>query len=235
MPTLFLIPTVLSDGGHGHIPPLTAQVIEGCRHFIVERIRTARRFIRALSKDYPLDEAHFIEISKHQKSKAYDDIKSLFEGGHDICLMSEAGTPCIADPGGGVVSLARKGGYLIRPLSGPSSILLGLMASGMNGQKFTFHGYLPIKDPPLSQKLKAISKSALLTGATHIFIETPYRNDKLISAIYKNVDHGLFIQIASGMTGLEENIIHSTISGIQHITLGKVPATFFIGRLEKLQ
>ena len=176
MADLYLLPSFLAPDSNEHIPPVVINAINSTSVFIVERARTARRFIRAIIKDYNLDKAQFIELDKHDPALSKTLIKEALAQNVTIGLMSEAGTPCIADPGAMVVNMAREVGYTIKPLTGPSSIILGLMASGMNGQHFTFHGYLPIKDGALSAKLRDINRDAN-KDVTQIFIETPYRND----------------------------------------------------------
>lgn len=232
MANLYLLPSFLAPDSQDHIPPIVIDAIQNTNVFIVERARTSRRYIRSLIKDYPLDEATFIELDKHNISDSKLEIKEALSKKINIGLLSEAGTPCIADPGAIVVNMARNEGYKIRPLTGPSSIILGLMASGMNGQQFSFHGYLPIKDGPLMNKLKLISKIAVKEKSTHIFIETPYRNSKLISKIVRTVDPNLQMMIAINLNSVDELIITKPIKQWAGVKLEKEPALFCIGTLE---
>ena len=232
MANLYLLPSFLAPDSQAHIPPIVHHALGKTNIFIVERARTSRRFIRALLKDYPLDQAEFIEIDKHNMAASRAAIKEVLSQKENVGLLSEAGTPCIADPGAMVVNMARSLGFKICPLTGPSSIILGLMASGMNGQLFTFHGYLPIKDNALTEKLRAISKIALREKSTHIFIETPYRNTKLINNIVRTVDPSLHMSISVNLNGPDESIITKPVQQWRGVTMGKVPAIYCIGTLE---
>lgn len=231
MADLYLLPSFLAPESNEHIPPVVINAINSTSIFIVERARTARRFIRSIIKDYNLDKAQFIELDKHDPALSKTLIKEALTQNVTIGLMSEAGTPCIADPGAMVVNMARESGYAIKPLTGPSSIILGLMASGMNGQHFTFHGYLPIKDGPLSAKLRDINREAN-KDVTQIFIETPYRNEKLLKSIVKNIDPNLYISISMNLNGTDERSVTSQIKKAEATSLGKNPAIYCIGKLQ---
>jgi len=232
MPKLYTLPSLLAPDGEGHIPSVVIDRIKILRVFIVERTRTARRFIKSIIPDYPIDEATFYELDKHDDLVTQSLVNQALESGADIGLISEAGTPCIADPGAMIVQRARKAGYTISPLSGPSSISLALMASGMNGQTFTFHGSLPIKEPALGHKLKQISTFAL-TGATQIFIETPYRNDKVLKAISQHVDSSLSLSISIDLTSVnDERHILCKVPAAKDHSIGKSPAIYCIGKLQ---
>jgi len=229
--SLYILPSLLAPEGSDHIPRIVKDRIDVLRVFIVERTRTARRFIRAVLPDFPIDEASFYELDKHDDLATQAMVNELLDGSCDIGLISEAGTPCIADPGAMIVHLARRAGYKIQPLSGPSSITLALMASGMNGQEFAFHGYLPIKEPALGHKLIQISSLAM-TGATQIFIETPYRNDKLLKQISKHIDPSLMISISADLTSVNEKHIITKAGKAVDLSLGKSPAIYCIGKLQ---
>lgn len=231
MPKLYLIPTFLAEQSKVHIPPIIGRVLTTTNTYIVERLRTSRRFIKSVDKGFNIDAATFVELDKHDFQQSISDIKELFRSNEDIGLMSEAGTPCIADPGAQIVNIARKYNYQIVPLTGPSSIILGLMASGMNGQHFTFHGYLPIKDKELHAKLKTISDNAQKSTQAHIFIETPYRNKKLISTIKKHVASHLFLSASIDLTGINEKIITKKVKDWEADWLDKTPAIFCLGQL----
>lgn len=232
MATLYIIPSFLAPNSQEHIPPVVVKTINQLDVFIVERTRTTRRFIRSMIQDFSIDDSTFIELDKHDLSNTKLAIKDVLSQNVNIGLLSEAGTPCIADPGSIVVNMARKEGYLIKPLTGPSSILLALMASGMNGQEFTFHGYLPIKDAPLVKKLKEISRLATNQGTTHIFIETPYRNIKLVEQISKQVDSNLYICIAKNLTDTNESLSTMQIKHIKRDLIDKSPIIYCIGQLQ---
>ncbi len=233
MANLYLLPSFLAPDGKTHIPSVARDRTKDLRIFVVERIRSARRYIKAIHPDFPINDALFIELDKHNLASSLRAVKSALEENQDIGLMSEAGTPCIADPGAQVVNMARSAGYIIKPLTGPSSIILGLMASGMNGQKFTFHGYLPIKEAELNSKLRELSVKILKDKSTQIFIETPYRNNKILERIIKTVDNRIYLSVSTNLTSSEENITTKPISKWSVGALAKIPAIFCLGQLEK--
>jgi len=231
MPTLYLIPTPIAEETMDHIPLAVVNAIGLLDCFVVEKLRTARRFIRSVIKDYDIDGADFIELDKRNPQQSHMMIKELLTAGRSFGLMSEAGLPCIADPGHDVVNQARASYYKIVPITGPSSIFMALMASGLNGQEFTFHGYLPIKEPALTKKLKAIQDNAIKTGYTQIFIETPYRNQKLYEKMSSTFQHTIRLCIAQDISAPEEYIDTRTIAHWrkQHdLELKKSPCIFLI-------
>lgn len=233
MPKLYLLPTFISPEGMDQIPPVVPEIISGLRIFIVERTRTSRRFIKKLHSDFPIDECTFVELDKHNPSSSFTEIKKVLSMEKDIGFLSEAGVPCIADPGAKVVNMARGFNFQIKPISGPSSILLALMASGMNGQNFSFHGYLPIKEVALSKKLKYLSDQALKHGVTQVFMETPYRNKKMIQAIRRHIAHDLFLSVSMDLTADAESIQTKKVGQWKADDVGKSPAIFCLGALEK--
>ncbi len=233
MPSLYIIPCSIHQDGSDHIPPVVKNTVIELSLFIVERTRTARRFLRNILPDFPIDACTFLELNKHDAKASLLDIESLLERNQNVGMMSEAGTPCIADPGAWVVSLARQKGYTIRALTGPNSIILGLAASGMNGQSFTFHGYLPVQEQKLSKKLKEINVSAMKKGTSQIFIETPYRNTKLLRSIQKNVHPELHLCVAKNLTANDESIQTRKIRDWKPEALEKHPCIFIIGQLQQ--
>lgn len=179
---LYLIPSGLGSTDTGHIwPSGNLPRIEHIRHFIVENVRSARRFLRQAGYHYSFDEVHFYVLNKHTSGIEPGKFLEAAKQGLDIGLLSEAGLPCIADPGQIIVKQAHHWGIRVVPLTGASSILLGLMASGFNGQHFIFHGYLPIQKKDRALKIKEIEKAAHLKDQTQIFMETPFRNNQLIA------------------------------------------------------
>ncbi len=179
---LYLIPSSLGSEGTEHIwPSGNLSRIEHIRHFIVESVRSARRFLRQAGYHWSFDEVHFYVLNKHTTGMESGEFLEAAKRGLDIGLLSEAGVPCIADPGQTIVRQAHHMGIRVVPLIGASSILLGLMASGFNGQHFVFHGYLPIQKKDRMQKIKEIEKAARLNDQTQIFMETPFRNNQLIA------------------------------------------------------
>ena len=231
MPALYLIPSLISADGIDHLPAVIYGTLDRLDYFLVERLRTARRFIKALKPEYNLDSCHFIEMDKHDNLTHLNALKSWLEKGLDVGVISEAGCPCVADPGTGAVDLARTLGYDIIPLTGPSSIMLALMASGLNGQAFTFHGYLPIKGPALIDKIQKIGKSAERGNYTQIFIETPYRNDALLAQLMQHLSGQLKLCIARDLTGSAESILTLPLAKwSKDYFTEKVPAIFLIGK-----
>ena len=231
MPKLYLIPSLLAPDGHSHLAPITKSVVQDLNVFIVERSRTARRFLRSIVPDYPIDSTTIIELDKHDFEVSVGEIKNLLKTGVNIGFMSEAGLPCIADPGARIVNLARFMKYEIKPLSGPSSIMLGLMASGMNGQQFCFRGYLPIKTDQLNTVIRDMVQRISKSNETQIFIETPYRNKKILTALKKQVPAMFYLSIGSNLTGSAEKVITKQIKHWHADELDKEPCIFCLGRL----
>jgi 16S rRNA (cytidine1402-2'-O)-methyltransferase len=180
---IFLIPVTLGgDDYRKVIPDEVLSLTKTLRYFIVEDIRSARRYLRMIDKSFPIDETIFFELNEHTKDSETAIFLEPVMKGHDIGLMSEAGLPGIADPGTSLISAAHKKNIKIVPLAGPSSIILALISAGMNGQNFTFNGYLPVKQSEREAKLKEIEKRSV-TGEAQIFMETPYRAQKMFDSL----------------------------------------------------
>ena len=205
--TLYLIPSSLGSEQIDTIwPPAHTQLLNRLQVYIVENLRTARRFMRTAGFTGHFDDLTFYELNKRTRQEETGGfLKSALEG-KDIGLLSEAGCPCIADPGQLVVQLAHQLGIRVMPLTGPSSILLGLMASGFNGQRFTFHGYLPINGPERAKALRELEKQAYQQDQTQIFMETPFRNDQMLEAILSHCRNDTMLCIACDLTKNEEYI-----------------------------
>jgi 16S rRNA (cytidine1402-2'-O)-methyltransferase len=181
--TLYLIPVTLGDSDFRKaIPEEVIRITRGLRHFAVEEIRTARRYLRLIDKQFPIDDTVFFELNEHSKNEIIAGFLDPVLEGKDMGIMSEAGLPGIADPGSVLVKEAHNKNIRVVPLSGPSSILLSLIASGMNGQNFRFNGYLPVKPDQRNSRIREIEKAAL-TGETQIFMETPYRAMKMFESL----------------------------------------------------
>ncbi|MDY0076000.1 MAG: SAM-dependent methyltransferase [Bacteroidales bacterium] len=228
---LFLIPTLLGDTTAANIlPQSTLEIIAQLDHFIVENLRTARRFLTKIETAKAIDEMHFELHDKHFQEAALNELLKPLLQGIDIGLMSEAGTPCVADPGSAVVALAHRLGIQVVPLTGPNSILLALMASGFNGQAFSFHGYLPIQAKDRINNLKIIEKQAMLKGETQIFIETPFRNNVLIESILQNCHPESLLCIAADISTQNEKIISKRVRDWKSTTYNyhKVPCVFLL-------
>ena len=203
--TLYLIPLPIAEDGLNCIPEEVKRLTGSIRYFFVENIRTARRYLKHLNKDTDIDAISFSEINQHQEP----DLALLREWireKHIIGIMSEAGCPGIADPGSILAAEAHRLGATVKPLTGPSSILLALMASGFSGQHFRFNGYLPVKEPQRSKVIKDLEQICRQKNETQIFIETPYRNNQLLQDILKHCHPQTRLCIAANITAAHEMI-----------------------------
>lgn len=228
---LYLIPTVIADNSLGMIPPDIREVIIHTNIYIVENIKTARRFIKAVYKEKNIDDCTFVELDKHQNYRFDDSILTEVFQGKNIGLMSEAGVPCIADPGNKVVEAAHEMDITVVPLSGPSAIIMALMASGFNGQQFTFNGYLPIETGERKGRLQQMELLAK-KGITQIFMDTPYRNQKLLDEIISICKFDTMLCIACNITAQDEFIKTLPLSEWKKRKpdLNKKPAIFVLGK-----
>jgi 16S rRNA (cytidine1402-2'-O)-methyltransferase len=209
--TVYLIPSFLDASALQTIPAYVTDAIKSCEVFFVENERSARRFIKQLSKDFIIDDHEWVTIHKTE-AEMRPVLKEKIKAGKTIGVISEAGCPGIADPGQLLVQLAQEMKAVVRPLVGPSSILLALMASGMNGQRFQFVGYLPIDNHERNKAIKELESESAKKDCTQIFIETPYRNNQLLEAIVKNCTASTRICVAADITGPEEWIRTKTIA-----------------------
>jgi len=229
---LFLIPNTLGDTKTDIVlPSYVSEVINTLDHFIVENIRNARRFIIKCGYSGSIDDIVFFELNKHTQAK---DIPSFIEPckiGTNIGLISEAGVPAVADPGNEICKLAHDQNIRVVPLSGPSSIILSLMASGLNGQNFAFHGYLPIDKSQRIKRIKSLDAEIRKTGQTQIFIETPYRNDQLLKDLVKSCSPDTKLCLACDLTMKNEYISTKPIAEWKKnkATFHKRPCIFLIG------
>ncbi|HHH54052.1 MAG TPA: SAM-dependent methyltransferase [Bacteroidetes bacterium] len=229
---LFIIPTPISENIKESIPDEVIKKMHSIKYFIVERARTARRYIKASGYKGEIEGLTFFELDKRDAQNIPDEYLIPALEGNDMGLMSEAGMPGIADPGAMVISKAHELGIEVKPLTGPSSIFLALAASGMNGQNFTFDGYLPVKTPELKKKLQFIEKDILTRKTTHIFIETPYRNNRIIETITNSLNGKIKFCIASEITGENEYIQTKSIAQWKKIKapdLHKKTCIFLLG------
>jgi 16S rRNA (cytidine1402-2'-O)-methyltransferase len=209
---IYLIPVTL--GGDDFLKVIPEKVISLTRllrFFIVEDIRSARRFLRLIDKEFPINDAVFFELNEHTGDSEITQYLDPVFNGSDIGLMSEAGLPGIADPGARIIALAHQKKITVTPLSGPSSIILALISSGLNGQNFTFNGYLPIKPAERSAKLRELEKKAG-EGYAQIFMETPYRNQRLLETITTICHSNTYLCIAVNITLPTESIRTMKIS-----------------------
>lgn len=215
------------------LPSYNHEVIMGIRHFFVEDIRSARRFLRQTDKEFPIDDSTFFEMGKHADEKLFCQYLQPLREGKPIGVISEAGCPAVADPGADIVRIAQREGLRVVPLVGPSSMVMAVMASGLNGQSFAFNGYLPVDAAERAKRLKALETRAWTEGQTQLFIETPYRNKKMFEALLTTLRPQTRLCIAAGITTKDECIRTLRISewkGTKLPDLSKVPAIFLINK-----
>ncbi|MFR0677302.1 SAM-dependent methyltransferase [Dysgonomonas mossii] len=205
--SLYLIPVTLGETSIEQVlPTYNKEIILQIKYFIVENIRSARRFLKKVESSINIDELTFYELNKHTKPEDIENYLNPMVNGFHVGIISEAGCPAIADPGSDIVAIAQKKNYKVVPLVGPSSILLSLMASGFNGQGFAFHGYLPIDGSERIKKIKQLENLIHHEHQTQIFIETPYRNQKLVEDIIKHCTPSTKLCIAMNITCENEYI-----------------------------
>lgn len=229
---LFLIPVPLAEGAERASYTLLHQdTIQHIREYVVENEKTARKFLKAAGIQTPQNDLIIHDYGKHAREKIdYNRVFANVSKGHDIGLMSEAGCPGVADPGSDVVLEAHRRGVQVVPLVGPSSILLALMASGFNGQKFTFHGYLPIDKGERSRKIKELETQSRKENCTQIFIETPFRNNQLLAELLRTCQASTRLCIGLNLTAADEIVQTKTIKEWRSISLDmhKIPAIFLL-------
>jgi 16S rRNA (cytidine1402-2'-O)-methyltransferase len=234
MGTVYLIPSVLHEEGIEAIPAYVLNTIKNCQVFFVENERTARRYLKHLDRTIEIDQYEWYLIPGVEKKETNTDntgaFKTKLKEGKNIGIISEAGCPGVADPGQGLIAIAQEMNVDIKPLTGPSSILLALMASGMNGQQFQFLGYLPIDNQQRSKAIKELEAESAKKNSTQIFIETPYRNNQLIETILKNCKSSTLFCIAADISAKAEWIKTKTVAEWQKtkIDIHKRPAIFLL-------
>ena len=230
--TLYLIPTTLGDDNLAKaLPPAVVSVAQKLDIFVVENEKTARRFLGAIKTNKPLRELTLLGLNEHTSEKELPALLAPLLAGQDVGLMSEAGCPGIADPGAKLAALAHRKGIRVAPLVGPSSILLALMASGFNGQRFIFLGYLPIEKAQRVQKLKEIEQISRKNHETQIFIETPYRNQHLLEDMLANCNAETRLCVACNLSLQNELIISKRVIEWKNLPLpdlNKQPAVFLL-------
>ncbi len=231
---MFLIPNTL--GGESTSDILPKDVMEKAsqlRFFAVEEIKSARRLLRKIDREFPIDDSTFFILNKKTPTDDLMRMLRVVKDGNDLGIISEAGCPGIADPGANLVSLAHENEIQVCPMVGPSSILLALIASGFNGQEFAFHGYLPRERKDRMKKIKDFEGSARRTGMTHIFMDTPFRNMHVLDDLLNGLADDTALCIASGITLLNENIkTMKVVDWREHAyDLSKIPTLFLIGKM----
>lgn len=228
---LYLIPVTLGDTTIERVlPAYNKAVIQGIRHFIVEDIRSARRFLKKVDSSIDIDALTFYPLNKHTPMEAVASYLQPLQKGEPMGVISEAGCPAVADPGADVVAIAQQKGLKVVPLVGPSSILLSVMGSGFNGQSFAFNGYLPIEPPERAKKLKLLEQRVYTEHQTQLFIETPYRNIKMLEDILHNCRPQTKLCIAANVTCEDEYICTRTIKEWKGKLpdLNKIPCIFLL-------
>ncbi len=228
--TVYMIPVTLGDSVPDlSIPGRTLEITLSIRLFAVEDIRTARRWLRGLDRSFPVDETHFIPVGKHSDPAELADLFIRVTAGEDAGVMSEAGMPGLADPGNIVAAEAHRRGIKVVPLPGPSSVMLALVASGLNGQSFAFNGYLPVDSQGRRKAIRDLEKLSA-DGQTQIFMETPYRNPKMIEDILSVCQPSTRLCIAADITLASEEIRTMAVSDwrSQVPDIDKRPAVFLI-------
>lgn len=230
---LYLVPNTLGNQDTSTtIPAIVPEKISKIRVFIVEDLRNARRYLKRLNREIVIDDLTFHELNEHTPQGEIPAFLNQAMNGSDTAVISEAGLPGVADPGAAVVRMAHERGIKVIPLTGPSSILLSLMASGLNGQNFAFQGYLPVKKPDRIRKIREIEQVAIRKGETQIFIEAPYRNDNLLADILESCHSSTQLCIAADITLDSEFIKTQAVSNWKKKkpSLHKRPVIFLLGK-----
>ncbi len=230
---IYLVPTPIEDENFAnYLPQEITTVVNEVNYFIVEELKTARRFIKKINKQKNIDDCLFNELNEHTDSKILEEFLIPILGGQDAAILSEAGCPGVADPGQNLIALAHTKNIEIISLVGPSSILLALMASGLNGQQFKFNGYLPKEQNARKQKLKELEADAHKSGNTHIFIETPYRNNHLFGDMLSVLPLTAKICVAYELKSTNEFVKTKTVGDWKNKIpdLDKKNVVFLIGK-----
>lgn len=230
-PALYLFPVPMGDSPIEEVlPARNVELIRDIKYFIVENLRSARRFLKQCDRSIDIDSLTFYTLNGHTDASTVPEMLAPMDEGNDIGIISEAGCPAIADPGADAVAIAQRRGYTVVPLVGPSSILLSLMASGFNGQSFAFSGYLPIDATARTAKLKELERRIVRERQTQIFIETPYRNNKLIAELCRSLPGNMLLCVASDITCSRQNITTKKLSQWAKATYNydKIPTIFLL-------
>lgn len=229
---LYLLPNLLGAVEPASVlPARTLAVARRLRHFVVETPKAARAFVKSLSSEYALQDIAFAELNEHTPPQNVAALLAPLLAGEDVALLSDAGCPGVADPGALLVAAAHRAGVVVVPLVGPSAVLLALMASGMNGQQFVFHGYLPVRAEARAAALRQLD-AATTSGATQLFIETPYRNEAIVAAVLAVCRPQTVFCVAADLTLPSEQIVRRTVEQWRKaasLHLAGRPAMFLLG------
>ena len=230
--TLYLIPCTLGDTSAEQVlPQHVIAVARKLKHFVVEHPKSARQFLSALKPEQPVQSLHFASLNEHTGASELGELLAPLLAGEDAGIISEAGCPGVADPGADLVLLAHRKGIRVVPLVGPSSILLALMASGLNGQRFAFHGYLPIAEAERNKAIASLETESAKLKQTQLFIETPYRNEKMFSALLAHCRPQTLLCVATDITLPGEHILTRSIEQWKTLPaplLNKHPSMFLL-------
>lgn len=229
-----MVPCPIADDGDlaRALPEYNADVVRSINYFVVENLRTGRRFLSRVGMGRPIDTLQLAELNEHTAPSEVEKLIAPILAGEDCAMISEAGCPGVADPGAALAALCHRHGVRVVPLVGPSSILLALMASGMNGQSFAFNGYLPVKPPERQRALRALERRARTEHQSQICIEAPYRNRQLLEAIVASCAPDTRVTVAVDITAESERIVTRTVAEWRRAMpddLHKRPAIFIIG------
>jgi 16S rRNA (cytidine1402-2'-O)-methyltransferase len=228
---LYLFPVPLSDNPVTEVLPAhNIELIKTVKYFIVENLRSARRFLKQCDRSIDIDSLTFFTLNEHTNASELTPMLAPLEAGNDVGIISEAGCPAVADPGADIVAIAQQRGYTVVPLVGPSSILMGVMASGFNGQSFAFNGYLPIDQGARTARLKELERRIIREHQTQIFIETPYRNNRLIAELCRSLPGNMRLCVASDITGARQSIVTLPLSkwAKREYNYDKTPTIFLL-------
>lgn len=228
---VYLIPVPMGDSTPDRVlPQYNIDVVRGIKHFIVENVRSARRALKLMDRSIDIDSLTFATLDEHTDAADVPGMLAPIEAGESVGVISEAGCPAIADPGADVVAIAQRRGYKVVPLVGPSSILLGLMGSGFNGQSFAFRGYLPIEAHARASALKEMERRIIHERQTQIFIETPYRNNRLIGELCRQLPPTMLLCVASDISCSRESIVTRELSEWSRTKYNydKIPTIFLL-------
>lgn len=228
---LYLIPSPLGDNDPAEvIPSAVLDVLKGLDTFVVEELRSARRYLSRAGLRGHIEDLRLVTLNEHTSPEEVREMEALFQDGKDVGLITEAGLPAVADPGSALVALCHDKGITVVPLVGPSSLMLALMASGLNGQSFAFCGYLPAKSEERKATIRKIEKQSASSRQTQIFIETPYRNDSLLSDLLQICQAGTRLCVAADITLPTAFIKTMTVARWrkENLTIGKKPCVFLI-------
>ena len=228
---LYLFPVPMGDSPVDSVlPPANIAIIREVRHFVVENLRSARRFLKSCDRSIDIDSLSMVELNEHTDPADVAPMLDPMADGHSIGVISEAGCPAVADPGADLVAVAQTRGYEVVPLVGPSSILLSLMGSGFNGQNFAFNGYLPVDTKARGLKLKEMMRRITTERQTQIFIETPYRNNRLIADLCERLPGDFRLCVASDITCSRQSIITRPLSQWKKASYNydKIPTIFLL-------